>query len=676
METENPLLNISDIPRFDAIRAEHMQPALERIITDNRAAIEALLENDAADWEHFVQPFEELDEKLSRMWDAASHLNSVMDDDALRDAYRLCLPLISDYATDVAQDERIYDRFSKVHDHPGFNRLTESQRKLVNNALRDFRLSGVSLPADRKERFKAIQSQLSTLNNRFEQNLLQATDAYILHVTSEAAVNGLPEPALEQATAEASNRELDGWVFTLKAPSYIPFIMFCEARELRQQIYEAYVTRASDVGPHAGQQDNAPVIDEILALRRESADLLGFEDYVAYALETRMAEDSGEVLDFLNKLAARSLPAARKEFDELQAYASDHGAGKLQAWDVPFWSEKLRQQKYAISQEDLRPWFPLDKVLAGLFDVAQRLYGLDIRERHDVPVWHEDVRYFVIHDDSGQCRGRFFLDLYARKGKRGGAWMGDGISRKRIDEHIQAPLAWLVTNFSPPLGDRPSLLTHDEVITLFHEFGHGLHHMLTRIDYPAVAGINGVPWDAVELPSQMMENWCWQNEVLEMISGHVETGVALPAEMVDRLQAARDFQAGMQLMRQIEFALFDMRIHQGREAVSVQSVLDEIRHETAVVLPPPFNRFQNSFSHIFAGGYASGYYSYSWAEVLSADAFSLFEENGIFDHATGRAFMENILEQGGSREPMELFVAFRGRAPEIDAFLRHRGLAA
>ena len=676
METENPLLTISDIPRFDAIRAEHIQPALEQIITDNRAAIEALLEDDTADWEHFVQPFEELDERLSRMWDAVSHLNSVMDDEALRDAYRQCLPLISDYATDIAQDERIYARFSEVHDHPGFKRLTAPQRKLVDNALRDFRLSGVSLPADRKERYKAIQSQLSTLNNRFEHNLLEATDAYILHVTSETAVNGLPGPALEQAAAEASSRELDGWVFTLKAPSYIPFIMFCEVRELRQQIYEAYVTRASDVGPHAGQQDNAPVIDEILALRRESADLLGFEDYVAYALESRMAQDSDEVLDFLNKLAARSLPAASKEFDELQAYASEHGAGQLEAWDVPFWSEKLRQQKYAISQEDLRPWFPLDKVLAGLFDVAQRLYGLNIREHHDASVWHEDVRYFVIHDNAGQCRGRFFLDLYTRKGKRGGAWMGDGISRKRIDKHVQAPLAWLVTNFSPPLGDRPSLLTHDEVITLFHEFGHGLHHMLTRIDYPAVAGINGVPWDAVELPSQMMENWCWQNEVLEMISGHVETGEALPAEMVDRLQAARDFQAGMQLLRQIEFALFDMHIHQGREALSVQAVLDDIRRETAVVMPPPFNRFQNSFSHIFAGGYASGYYSYSWAEVLSADAFSLFEENGIFDHATGRAFMENILEQGGSREPMELFVAFRGREPEIDAFLRHRGLAA
>jgi oligopeptidase A len=676
LESENPLLNQTDIPLFNAIRAEHIQPALEQIISDNRAAIEILIQKDKADWDNFVQPFEDLDERLSRMWDAASHLNSVLDDEAFRDSYRTCLPLISDYATDIAQDERIYSLFQQVHDSPSVTSLTIAQQKIIDNALRDFRLSGVSLPTDRKERFKVIQSELSTLNNRFDQNLLDATDAYSLRIEDKVSLKGLPDTALAQAREEASNRDLDGWVFTLKAPSYVPFIMFCEDRDLRRQMYEAFVTRASDVGPFPEQWDNAPVIDETLALRRESAGLLDFEDYVAYALETRMAKNSDEVLDFLYKLAGQSRPAALKEFDELQQFASEQGSPDLSAWDVPYWSEKLRQQKYAISQEDLRPWFPLDKVLQGLFDVAQRLYGLDVRQQKDVPVWHEDVRFYVITDQEGECRGRFFLDLYARKGKRGGAWMGDGISRKRLDGSVQAPLAWLVTNFSPPLGDQPSLLTHDEVITLFHEFGHGLHHMLTQIDFPAVAGINGVPWDAVELPSQMMENWCWQDEVLEMISGHIDTGEPLPKDMVARLQAARDFQAGMQLIRQLEFSLFDMRIHLAKDATPVQQILDDVRSEVAVILPPDFNRFQNGFSHIFAGGYASGYYSYSWAEVLSADAFSLFEENGIFDRKTGHAFMENILEKGGSQEPMDLFVAFRGREPEIDAFLRHRGLAA
>lgn len=676
METDNPLLGQTDIPRFNDIRAEHIQPALETIINDNRAAIEALIEQGTANWEHFVQPFEELDERLSRMWDAASHLNSVLDDETFRDSYRNCLPLISDYTTDIAQDERIYRLFQKVHDNPDFESLSVAQRKIVDNALRDFRLSGVSLPVDKKQRFKAIQSELSTLNNQYDQNLLDATDAYSLHIEDEAAFKGLPDTALALAREEAGNRGLDGCVFTLKAPSYIPFIMFCEDRDLRRQMYEAFVTRASDAGPFAGQWDNAPVIDETLALRRESAGLLDFEDYVAYALETRMAKNGNEVLEFLNKLAGQSRPAALKEFDELQQFAGERGSSDLAAWDVPFWSEKLRQQKYAISQEDLRPWFPLDRVLQGLFDVARRLYGLHIQQQQDAPVWHEDVRFYTITDQNGLNRGRFYLDLYARKGKRGGAWMGDGISRKQLDGSVQSPLAWLVTNFSPPLGNQPSLLTHDEVITLFHEFGHGLHHMLTQVDFPAVAGINGVPWDAVELPSQMMENWCWQDEVLEMISGHIDTGAPLPKDMVARLQAAKDFQAGMQLIRQLEFALFDMRIHLDKDATPVQETLDTVRREVAVIIPPDFNRFQNGFSHIFAGGYASGYYSYSWAEVLSADAFSLFEENGIFDRKTGHAFLENILEQGGSQEPMDLFVAFRGREPEIDAFLRHRGLAA
>jgi oligopeptidase A len=676
LETENPLLSQSDTPRFGDIRTEHVQPALEQIIHDNRAAIESLIEQGSADWTHFVEPFEALDERLSRMWNITSHLNSVQNDENFREAYRNCLPLISDYETDISQDERIYRMFQAVHDDPRFESLSVAQRKIVENTLRDFRLSGVSLPDDKKVRFKAIQAELSTLNNRFEQHLLDATDAWSLHLEDPSTLEGLPDTLLELGRQEATSRNLDGWIFTLKAPSYVPFMMFCQNRDLRRQMYEAFVTRASDQGPHAGRWDNTPVIEQILALRREAAELAGFPDYVTYALETRMARTSQEVLEFLNRLAEQARPSAENEIAALQQFAREQGAGEIEAWDIPFWSERLRQQKYAISQEELRPWFPLDKVLDGLFEVARRLYGLDIRQHHDVPVWHEDVRYYVITDQQGQCRGRFYLDLYARKGKRGGAWMGNGISRKRLADSLQTPLAWLVTNFSPPLGDQPALLTHDEIVTLFHEFGHGLHHMLTSIDFPAVAGINGVPWDAVELPSQIMENWCWQNEVLEMISGHIDSGEALPAERVERLLAARDFQAGMQLVRQLEFALFDIRLHLDDGSTSVQEVLDAVRQEVAVVLPPAFNRFQNSFSHIFAGGYASGYYSYTWAEVLSADAFSLFEEKGIFDRDTGDAFLETILEQGGSREPMDLFIAFRGREPEIDAFLRHRGLAA
>ena len=676
MSSKNPLLVTHDIPLFTSIKAEHMQPALEAIITENQRAIEKLAAVENPGWDTFIQPFEELDERLSKMWDTVSHLNSVLDDEAFRENYRSCLPIISEYATSLAQDERIYQQYQSVRDSAVFSSFDDAQKKLVDNALRDFRLSGVALPASKKDRYRAIQSELSTLSNRFEQNLQDATDHWFLHITDEQELAGLPDTARALAHEQAKQKELEGWVFNLQAPSYLPFIMFADKRELRQQLYEAYVTRASDQGPDAGRWDNSSIIDDILRLRREKAALLGFDDFVDYALQTRMADSAATVTDFLSELAAAARPAAEREFLELTAYASQDGITELEAWDIPYYSEKLRQQQYAISQEDVRPWFPLDKVLDGLFTVVSRLYGLTIRRCDDVETWHPDVHFYEINDADGQPRGRFFLDMYARKGKRGGAWMGDGISRKEMDKVVQDPLAWLITNFSPPAEGQPSLLTHNEVITLFHEFGHGLHHMLTRVAYPAVAGISGVPWDAVELPSQMMENWCWQDEVLEMISGHYETGEPLPAEKIQRLQQARNFQAGMLLLRQLEFALFDLTIHQATVTIDVQKALDEVRDQIAVFTPPAFNRFQNSFSHIFAGGYASGYYSYSWAEVLSADAFSLFEERGIFDPDTGRSFLENILEKGGSQDPLELFRAFRGREPEIDALLRHRGLAA
>ncbi|GMT40588.1 MAG: oligopeptidase A [bacterium] len=680
MPNENPLLAPHDIPLFAAIKASHIRPALESIITDNQQAINNLAGIEDPDWNIFIQPLEELDERLSKMWNTVSHLNSVLDDKEFRENYRLCLPIISDYATSLVQNEQLYRQYQAVRDSPAFAQFDLAQQKLIDNALRDYRLSGVALPETKKESFKAIQSELSTLANRFEQNLLDATDHWFLHILDEEKLSGLPETAVSLAEEQAAQKELDGWVFSLQAPSYIPFIMFADDRALRRQMYEAYVTRASDAGPDAGRWDNSTIIDDILKLRREKAALLGFDDYVDYALQTRMAENGHTVSNFLSQLSAAAKPPAEREFFELCTFASQDGITELQAWDLPYCSEKLRQQLYDISQEDVRPWFPLDKVLHGLFGVVGRLYGLTIKQNNKVAAWHADVRYYEISDSAGEPRGRFFLDLFARKGKRGGAWMGDGISYKETyketSSEVQNPLAWLVTNFSPPTAGRPSLLSHDEVITLFHEFGHGLHHMLTRVAYPAVSGINGVPWDAVELPSQMMENWAWQDEVLKMISGHFKTGEPLPEKMTKHLKDAKNFQAGMLLLRQLEFALFDLTIHQGTVSVDVQQTLDQVRAEIAVFIPPEFNRFQNSFSHIFAGGYASGYYSYSWAEVLSADAFSLFEEKGIFDPDTGRSFLENILEKGGSQDPLVLFKAFRGREPEIDALLRHRGLAA
>ena len=676
MATDNPLLKPHDIPLFSAINAGHIQPALEAIIAENQQSIKILQSVQNPDWDNFVHPFEELDERLSKMWDTVSHLNSVLDDDEFRENYRSCLPVISDYSTSLAQNEEIYKQYQTVRDSSAFATFNQAQQKLIDNALRDFLLSGVALAEGKKTRFKAIQSELSTLSNRFDQNLLDATDHWMLHIKDEGDLSGLPDTAKALAREQAAQKKLDGWVFNLQAPSYIPFLMFADDRALRQQIYEAYVTRASDVGPDAGRWDNTEIIDNILTLRREKAALLGFDDYVDLALQTRMADNANSVTDFLIQLAEAARPSADRELLELSAYASQDGIAEIQAWDIPYYSERLRQQQYAISQEDVRPWFPLDRVLKGLFDVLARLYGLTIRQRKDIASWHPDVQFFEITDARGEPRGRFFLDLYARKGKRGGAWMGDGISRKETAEGVQNPLAWLVTNFSPPMDGKPSLLSHDEVITLFHEFGHGLHHMLTRVAYPAVSGINGVPWDAVELPSQIMENWCWQVEVLEMISGHFKTGEPLPEELITRLNQAKNFQAGMLLLRQLEFATFDLAIHRGTVAVDVQKTLDRVREDIAVFTPPQFNHFQNSFSHIFAGGYASGYYSYSWAEVLSADAFSLFEENGIFDPDTGQSFLENILEKGGSQDPQDLFRDFRGRKPEIDALLRHRGLAA
>ena len=491
---------------------------------------------------------------------------------------------------------------------------------------------------------------------------------------------GLPAGALGLMAQTAKQRNMEGWVLTLEFPSYIPVITYADNRDLRREMYEAYVTRASDAGPHAGRWDNTPVMEKILALRHESAQLLGFNNYAEFSIAPKMAQSTEQVLGFLTDLAERSLALAKNELEEVRAFAREyHRQNELEAWDIGYYSEKLRQHRYAISKEDLKPYFPEQRVVTGMFQVVNRLYGLDIRELANVEVWHPSVRFFEICDAEGKLRGQFYLDLYARPNKRGGAWMDECISRKFDAKKTQTPVAYLTCNFSPPVGDDPALFTHDEVLTLFHEFGHGLHHMLTKVDYPSVAGISGVPWDAVELPSQFMENWCWQREALDLIAGHYQSGAPLPEDLFHKMLAAKNFQVGMQMVRQLEFSLFDFRLHLEYDPASgprVYETLNRVRDQVAVMKPPSFNRFPHSFSHIFAGGYAAGYYSYKWAEVLSSDAFAAFEEKGIFDRETGLRFLSTVLEQGGSREPMELFVAFRGREPTIDALLRHSGIAA
>ena len=680
-ELDNPLLDLSGLPRFRDIRPEHVAPAVDYMLVRNRARIQALLAGDAEPtWDGFAQPMEDLDEALERVWAPVAHLNAVCDSPALREAYDACLPRLSAYATEVSQDPRVYRAYRAIRSGPEYPRLSLAQRRLLDNTLRDLRLAGAELGEADKARFKAIRKELATLASRFDRHLLDATQAWRLHLTDPAELAGLPESARARARARAEQEGLDGWLFTLEGPSYLDFITYSARRPLRRRIYEAYVTRASDQGPHAGRWDNGPVMGRILALRREMARLLGYPHYAEYSMATKMAGSSDEVLEFLRELAGRARPAARQELAELEDYArAEDGLERLEAWDIPYYSERLREQRYRYAQEAVRAYFPEPVVLRGLFELVRRLYGVEVREAGPAQVWHPDVRLYEIRDRDGALRGRFYLDLYARRHKRGGAWMDECIGRKRTAEGVQVPVAFLTCNVSPPVGDAPALLTHDEVVTLFHEFGHGLHHMLTRVDHVGVAGINGVAWDAVELPSQFMENWCWEPEVLGFLSGHVETGAPLPGDLLDKMRSARNFQAGMQMLRQIEFALFDMLLHRDPAADGpgrIQAVLDRVREEVAVVRPPAFNRFQHGFAHIFSGGYAAGYYSYKWAEVLSADAFSRFEEEGLFNPRVGRDFLVHILEAGGTREPAELFRAFRGRPPRIDALLRHSGLAA
>ncbi len=678
---ENPLLSQGLLPSFSSIiPEEHIEPALKQVISQNRIQLAELLGTQTVfTWDNLMMPLEEMNDRLAKAWAPVSHMHSVVESDTLRSVYNICLPLLTDYHTEIMQNEALFKAIQSVADSPEYQKLNTAQRKVIDNEIRDFKLAGVNLDTSAKVRFAELQKQLSKLTTEFAENLLDATHAWTLHVTDPNALKGLTEETLKIASQNAEQRNMSGWLLTLDYPCYSAVMRYLDNRELRWLMYEAYVTRASDQGPHAGQYDNSPIMENILHIRHELANLLGFPNYAEYSLATKMADTPKLVLDFLYDLLERSKKHAADEILEITQFAKKQdGIDQLEAWDFAYYTEKLRQEKYALAQEELKPYFPAHKVLAGMFTVVNKLYGITIVEKSNVDTWHPQVHYFEVFDADNQLRGGFYTDLYARQHKRDGAWMDDCRMRRRLaDGSVQLPVAFLTCNFTRPIGNKPALLTQDEVETVFHEFGHCLHHLMTKIDYAAISGINGVAWDAVEFPSQIMEHWCWEKETIALISGHYETDECLPDALFTKMRATKNFQSGMHMLRQLEFSLFDFRIHleyDPEKGGRIQTIIDEIRQQVAVVNYPTFNRFQHSFSHIFAGSYAAGYYSYKWAEVLSSDAYSKFEETGIFNPETGKSYLENILEVGGIREPMASFVAFRGRQPRIDALLRHSGL--
>lgn len=680
--SDQALSDLSNNPVFSAIAPSTIVAQLAKAIAHCKFVIEEAVKSADVSFVNVVSQLEEADDELGKIFSPISHMNSVVSSDELREAHDACLPLLSEYSTFVGQHQGLCNLYKALAESEDFAKLSTAQQKVVTNGVRDFELSGVSLPDSKKQEYAKISARLSDLSSQFSNNLMDATLAFSKHITHKEELAGLPESALEAASQAAHQKDLQGYLFTLDIPSYLPIMMYADNQALREEMYRAYVTRASDqdgasTEGKAGQFDNAGIIDETLSLRNKKANLLGFTNYTEYSLATKMAEDSEHVIAFLEDLAVKSKPQAQQEKQEIEDFAvNKFGAKNLQSWDFTYYAEKLKQDKYSVSDEQLRQYFPEQKVLNGLFTVVTKLFGLEVIEIMNVDTWHKDVRFFEIHDKIGRLRGAFYLDLFARAKKRGGAWMDEcRVRRTRLNGELQTPVAYLTCNFSGPVGDKPALFTHDEVITMFHEFGHGIHHMLTQVDVGGVSGINGVAWDAVELPSQFLENWCWQPDALAFISGHFETYEPLPQDLLDKMLAARNFQSAMQMVRQLEFSLFDVKLHQGlNEGQTVQSLIDDVRAQVSVSAVPSFNRFQNSFGHIFAGGYAAGYYSYKWAEVLSADAFSRFEEEGIFNEQTGQDFLNSVLEQGGSKEPMELFKAFRGREPNTDALIRHSGI--
>ncbi len=679
------LRNPQALPKFNEVNIPDIEPIISQHLDANLDAIRTLSKIHNPGWDNLVEVLEELDDTLSKAWSPVSHLNSVMNSDELREAYNACLPKLSAYSTEIGQNKDLQQAYQAIKDSPEFTTLSTAQQKTITNALRDFHLAGVDLSDDKKKRYGEIKSRLSELSSKFGENVLDATNKWQKLITDKAELTGIPESSLAGFAQAAKAQDQAGYLLTLDFPCYLPVMTYCDNAELRKEMYTAFSTRASDQGPHAGEFDNSDNMAEILKLRHEMANLLGFDSYAHYSLASKMAQSPQQVIQFLEDLAAKSKPQAEQEFAELKAFAKEaSGSDELNPWDVTYFGEKLKQARYSVSQEEIRPYLPAPKVLAGLFEVASRLFNVSIEEVASATVekgdlYHPDVKLFSIHKD-GELIAQFFLDLYARSKKRGGAWMDEcRVRRTKANGEQQLPVAYLVCNFTAPVGDQPALLTHDELTTLFHEFGHGIHHMLTKVNTAAVSGINGVAWDAVELPSQFLENWCWEPEALAFITGHVETGEPLPKELLDKMLAAKHFQNAMMMMRQLEFSLFDFKMHleyNPENPQSIQDVLNQVRDQVAVVKAPEFNRFQHSFSHIFAGGYAAGYYSYKWAEVLSADAFSRFEEEGIFNPATGQSFFNEILSRGGEDDAAVLFKNFRGREPKVDALLRHSGIKA
>jgi oligopeptidase A len=681
MTTTNPLLDFSGLPRFDAVRPEHVTPAISELLAGNRALL-ARLETAPATWADFAAPFFDGSERLSRAWGIVGHLHAVMDVPEWREAYNANLPEVTRFFAELGQNQHLFAQFKALKASSGYAQLSAAQQRIVEHEIRDFRLSGAELPEDAKPRFQAIQEELASLQAKFSENLLDATNAFAEIVTNEAELAGIPADVVEAARTAAEKDGKKGWKFTLHMPSYLPVMQYAESRRLREALYRAYATRAAEFHELGGKPewDNMPLIRRILELRAEEAGHLGYGNFAEVSLVPKMAESPADVLAFLRELAVKSKPSALRDMEELRAFAVSQGLTLLEPWDIGWASEKLKQERYSFSDEEVRRYFPEHKVLEGLFRVIETLFAVRIQP-DSAPVWHEDVRFFRIEDAAGALVGQFYLDLYARETKRGGAWMDDAVTRRRTASGIQTPVAYLNCNFSRPVGGKPALFTHDEVITLFHETGHGLHHLLTRVEELGVSGINGVEWDAVELPSQFMENFCWEWEVLTGMTAHVDSGEPLPRALYDRMIAAKNFQSGMQIVRQLEFSLFDLLLHSDFEPAGQRGVielLEEVRQEVAVVFPPPWHRFPNSFSHIFAGGYAAGYYSYKWAEVLSADAFAAFEEErrdgSVLNPATGQRFRDEILAVGGSRPALESFRAFRGRSPSVDALLRHSGM--
>ncbi len=676
----NPLLTSSALPQFSAIEPKHVVPAVKETLANYRQIIEKILsENSIFTWDNLCQPISEEKDKLSRVWSPVSHLNAVKNSPELREAYEQSLPLLSDFDTWLGQHKGLYQAYKTLKESETFKTLSQPQRKVVENTLRDFELTGIGLPEEKQKRYGEITARLSELGAKFGNNVLDATMGWTKLITDERDLSGLPESIKAAAKDAAEAKGLEGWLLTLNMPSYLPVMTYADDSALREEMYYAYTTRASEQGPAAGKWDNSDIMAEILALRHEVAQLLGFKNYAESSLATKMANTPQQVLDFLHDLAKRARQQGQEELEALTDFAKSHyQVDELKAWDLTYYSEKQKQHHFSIDDEQLRPYFPEQRVLEGLFEVVRRIYGITAKERLDIDTWHPDVRFFELYDDKQALCGSFYLDLYAREHKRGGAWMDNYVGRmRRASGELQHPVAYLVCNFNKPIGDQPALFTHNEVTTLFHEFGHGLHHMLTQIEALDVAGIDGVPWDAVECPSQFMENWCWEPEALAFISGHYQTHEPLPKEMLDNMLAAKNYLAAMSILRQLEFGLFDFRLHAEYDPTQGAQILETLRSvkkQVSVVPSPDWGRFPHAFSHIFNGGYAAGYYSYLWADVLAADAYSRFSEEGIFNRTTGQSFLDHILSRGGSEEPMTLFVRFRGREPELDAMLKSYGI--